>query len=245
MTSHSEKMERALERLAAMAAEDVDPKSLLAECVSAVPRIFGLVGAGIMLADPASALRTAASSDERAREVELVQQEIADGPCVRAFVLNRVLACDDTASDDRWPVIGPRIAELGVGAALGVPLRIGGAPAGVLNVYADAHPWGQAERRSLEAFAQMVEGLLAAAAAAHRSDRLATQLTAALESRVTIDRAVGYVIAGTGADAVEAFQMLRRAARSSNRKLVDLAADVLTGAAVVGADRSGARARRA
>jgi len=74
-----------------------------------------------------------------------------------------------------------------------------------------------------------VASLLAAAVTAKVKGRLADQLQAALEHRWLIEQAKGMVMARERLDAQAAFERLRRAARSSSRRLVDVAREVTAG----------------
>ena len=66
-------------------------------------------------------------------------------------------------------------------------------------------------------------------ARARLSSRLADQLQAALEHRWLIEQAKGMVMGRERLDAQAAFERLRRAARSSSRRVADVARDVTTG----------------
>jgi AmiR/NasT family two-component response regulator len=79
------------------------------------------------------------------------------------------------------------------------------------------------------AYAGLVENLLVTALRAERQEALATQLQHALDHRVAIERAVGMVMARRSLEAVDAFNLIRNAARSSRRKVADVAAELLGG----------------
>ena len=69
---------------------------------------------------------------------------------------------------------------------------------------------------------------------------MADQLQYALDYRVVIERAVGYPMGAHRLDAVTAFDVLRRRARDSRRRVADVAAEVLNGTAGrAGDDRAG------
>ena len=55
------------------------------------------------------------------------------------------------------------------------------------------------------------------------------QLQTALDSRIVIEQAKGILAERHGLELQEAFELMRRAARSNRMKLHDLAADVLPG----------------
>jgi hypothetical protein len=130
----------------------------------------------------------------------------------------------------------------GVRAVLGVPLRLGGVPLGSLDVYLDApHAWDESEQRALVRYSDVIESTLAAAFSADRAGALAAQLQYALDYRVVIERAVGFLMASNGVDAVAAFNRLGTAARNTRRKIGDVSEEVL---AESFRRRSGVRRRR-
>lgn len=73
----------------------------------------------------------------------------------------------------------------------------------------------------------MLETTLRSLLAPRRSDELARQLQYALDYRVVIERAVGYLMAARRIDAVTAFDLLRRNARNRRRKVADVAGALL------------------
>lgn len=66
-------------------------------------------------------------------------------------------------------------------------------------------------------------------ARAERAQEVATQLQHALDSRVIIEQAKAFIAADRGISVEEAFEVLRRHARSRNRKLREVAAAVVEG----------------
>ena len=87
---------------------------------------------------------------------------------------------------------------------------------------------------ALQAYAGVVASLLGAAARAEIKGALADQLQVALDSRVLIEQAKGALMERERLDDQEAFTHLRRAARSSGRKLNDVAREVAAGAPLPG-----------
>jgi GAF domain-containing protein len=203
---------------------------LLQRAVAATRQMPTVSGAGLMLVDAEQALRYVAASDEPGRTLEAAQEEAGEGPCIEAFVRNEAIATDDVRTDGRWPRLASLVQQSPVRAVLGVPTHVGGGAVGTLNVYVDSpHDWTDSEVAALGAFASVVDTLLASSVAQQRSDRLAQQLQYALDYRVIIERAVGYLMRRDGVDSVTAFSRLRSAARNSRRKAVDLARDLLDG----------------
>jgi len=80
-----------------------------------------------------------------------------------------------------------------------------------------------------------------AAVTAQVKGQLADQLQAALAHRWLIEQAKGMVMGREGLDAQAAFERLRQAARSSSRRLADVASEVTAGKPLPPANRGGRR----
>ena len=118
----------------------------------------------------------------------------------------------------------------GIYAALSVPVELDGSPIGTLDIYSSAPwDWDDSEVAALQAYAGVVASLLSAAVTAQVKGRLANQLEAALEHRWLIEQAKGMLMGRERLDAQAAFERLRRVARSSSRRLADVARDVTAG----------------
>jgi GAF domain-containing protein len=111
-----------------------------------------------------------------------------------------------------------------------VPVELDGGVIGTLDIYAgQPRDWDPSEVAALQAYGGLVASLLSAATTAEVQGRLADQLQAALEHRWLIEQAKGVVMAREQLDAQAAFERLRGAARSSTRRLADVARDVTAG----------------
>jgi hypothetical protein len=99
---------------------------------------------------------------------------------------------------------------------------------GSLNVYRyEPGPWQPTDVDAICAFGRLVEELLATAMIARERHTIVDQLTSALANRVTIERAVGVVMASLDLDPVRAFDALRRTARARRTKVADVAAEIV------------------
>jgi GAF domain-containing protein len=200
----------------------------LQQMLDATRQLFSASGAGFMMLDEGSALSAVAATDAPGRLLEERQERIGHGPCVDCVTLDQVVTTDDLAADDRWPDLLPALPEAGVRSVLGVPIRTHGVALGALNVYRNQpHEWDDTEAADLESYGTVLEGLLRTALESHRRERLVQQLQHALDNRVPIERAVGIIMARESVDPVTAFNRLRRRARSAERKVADVAAELL------------------
>jgi GAF domain-containing protein len=193
--------------------------------------LVGVSAAGIMLADSGGRLHHAACSSEQMRLVELFELQIEQGPCFDAFRQQRAIR-SDTRQDaaHRWPEFAPRAAEGGFGAVSAVPLRLRGEAVGALNLFSTTD--GALDDENLQVVQAMADiATIGILQARHIRDQsvLATQLETALQSRVNIEQAKGVVAERNAIDVDEAFVLIRRFARSTNRLLGDTAAGIVDG----------------
>jgi GAF domain-containing protein len=199
-----------------------------------------------MLVDTEGQLRWASASDQRAQTLEGGQERLAQGPCAVAFSQRLPAAIRDIRIEPDWAEFTQVLLSEGIIAALSVPVELDGGVIGTLDVYVgQPRDWDPSEVAALQAYAGLVASLLSAAVTAEVKGRLADQLQAALEHRWLIEQAKGVVMGREQVDAQAAFERLRGAARSSTRRLADVAKDVTAGQPLPGNRRALARARAA
>jgi len=226
----------------------LDPERGLApalqQLTDAAKQLFRADGAGLMLTDAEGVLRWASASDQTAQTVEDGQERLAQGPCAVAFSQRLPAAIRNISLEPEWQEFTQVLVGEGVCAALSVPVELDGGVIGTLDIYAGtARDWDPSEVAALQAYAGLVASLLSAAATAQVKGRLAEQLQAALEHRWLIEQAKGVLMGREDLDAQTAFERLRGAARSSTRRLADVARDVTAGQPLPADRRDLARGR--
>jgi GAF domain-containing protein len=172
---------------------------------------------------------TVASTDERAETLDALQYEADEGPCLSAAREQRLVHIDDMASDDRWPAFAGAAAERGVLSSLSIPLVLAGDDrAGGINIYGKAEvAFGPDDERSAVEFATQASVVVANAEAYWSAIEMTRNLTRAMESRAVIEQAKGVLIAWHGIGDDDAFDMLRGRSQTENRKLRDIAAELV------------------
>jgi GAF domain-containing protein len=219
---------RAFVRLADTLASDFDIVDFLQGLSADSVEILGAAAAGVMLADARGGLRLIASSDERMRLLELFELQGAQGPCLDAFSTGRAVQASAADSRIRWPIFAPRASDSGFRMMCAVPLRVRTDVIGAMNLFrgTDA-PFTDDEMDIAQAMAEMAAiGLIQERALRERT-LLSEQLQAALTSRVVIEQAKGMLAEYLRMSVDDAFQLLRNYARNRNRKLSDVARDVV------------------
>jgi GAF domain-containing protein len=196
-------------------------------------QVLGVSAAGLLLTDGQDTLQVVAASSERTRLLELFQLQTDDGPCVECFRSGQPVSVPDMTVDGRWPRFAAAAAKAGFAAVHAVPMRLRTEVIGALNFF-NAQP-GEIDTETLrigKALADVATIGLLHQRAIRRSDVLTEQLQGALNSRVLIEQAKGVIAERMHVDVEEAFVVLRTRARSSNRRLVELAQAVIEGSEI-------------
>jgi GAF domain-containing protein len=226
----------------------LDPERGLAltlqQLTDAAKQLFGADAVGLMLVDAEGQLRWASASDQTAQTLEDRQERLAQGPCAVAFSQRLPAAIRNIHTEPGWEEFAQVLVSESVFGALRVPVELDGGVIGTLDVYVgQPRDWGPSEVAALQAYAGLVASLLSAAVTAQVKGRLADQLQAALEHRWLIEQAKGVLMGREQVDAQTAFERLRGAARSSTRRLADVARDVTAGQPLPSNRRELARGR--
>ena len=231
-----EALRSSLQRLR-QAAFDADVVAVLTRTVNAVNEVFSYSGAGIMFITESGHLAYVAASDEDGRQLEEAQAAAGQGPCYDSYVYAREIVTSDLRTDDRWPALTTQLPAQ-VRAVAGIPLLLSGSPVGTLNVYYDQPAqWDDSDIQALRGYSGLIAEILATALAAQDRGTVAEQLQYALDYRVVIERAIGYLMGAHGLAATTAFNLLRKQARDSRRRVADVAAEVLGGSTGPEADQ--------
>lgn len=172
---------------------------------------------------------TVASSDARAEEVDEVQYGADEGPCLQTLRTGAAVDVPDLSTDGRWPKYQPHALDHGVRSSLSLPLAVDGSTVGALNLYGyQPAAFDGAARRQVELFAAQAAAALTLVLRTIGLVEDRANLEQALISRTVIDQAVGILMAQQGCTGDEAFGLLRAHSQNNNRKLRDVAADLIT-----------------
>jgi transcriptional regulator with GAF, ATPase, and Fis domain len=217
--------------LASVAAAEDSFDSTLQQVVDlACTGVAGCSMAGITLLGPGGPT-TAVASSEIAANVDSIQYRVNAGPCLDAYRRQAINRIDSTDSDERWPEFSRGAAAAGVHAVLSYPLIVAGDGIGALNLYGETEYSFDDETERLGAvFATHASITLANASAFWRTEELRRNLEQALATRGVIDQAKGILMKSEGYTADEAFDVLKRASQRANRKVHDIAQQIVDGA---------------
>jgi transcriptional regulator with GAF, ATPase, and Fis domain len=208
---------RRLSELARAMQADMTNEALLQHIVAAaVAEIPGAQHAGITLVT-GKELSTPAATGELVLEVDRLQYELGEGPCVTAARHHATVRCDDMRAEERWPRFASQTANLGVLSMVSFQLFVEDDSFGALNLYSPTAGVFGAEAEST--------GMLLAshAAIAMTTARTHAGLQIAMDSRDLIGQAKGILIERYKITAVQAFGLLVASSQAVNRKLRDVA----------------------
>jgi GAF domain-containing protein len=184
----------------------------------------GTAGAGVTLIDERGRKTTAAATGPVVEQLDGLQYDLGEGPCLTAWEQRHVVRVDDITEDDRWPrwTVAARKSEMR--SALSAPLVAGGDALGAIKVYGrEPGVFGERDEYLLTMFAAQSAILVANVRSFENARKLSGALTDALRDRDVISMAKGIVMASEHVDEGTAFAVLVRNSREENKKLRDVA----------------------
>jgi transcriptional regulator with GAF, ATPase, and Fis domain len=226
MTDNREReVTHAFVSLASSLATGYDVVDLLNSLTTECAKLLDVASAGLLLADQLGVLHLLAASSEHTRQLELVQLQRDEGPCLDCYRTGQPIAVpevEDTAA--RWPqfVAAARIA--GFASVHALPMRLGNNVLGTLGLFGTmAGPLNSDDLSLGQALADVASVALVQDTAAADQTVINQQLQKALTSRVIVEQAKGVLAQLGQIDMAEAFGVLRRYARDKNLHVTDVA----------------------
>ncbi len=208
---------------------EYDVVELLQSLVDNAAELFDATAAGILLVNQSQDLEVVVSTSERSALVGLLQLEAGEGPCVEAFTTGSPVSVQD--ADEmrrRWPQFAAASQEAGYISVHSIPLRLRDTVLGSMNLFRET-PGALNEDDAIAARA--LTDVATISILQQRNVDHATlaqaQLQQALNSRVVIEQAKGFVSHTHHVDTETAFQLLRGYSRSHQIRLADLARSVV------------------
>ena len=242
MTPH----DREFEAITALVADEVtrtDDKPAavgrLQRLCRTATRSLAASGVGVSVLSDVGAQVTAAASGPRFERIEELQFTVGQGPCIDAFSSRQPVLSPDLEQDSRlrWPGYGPAARAEGVRAVFAFPMQVGAVRLGAVDVYRD-EVGGLAREAMLRAliFTDIALRTLLDAQLHDGQDTGAT-LDETLDGRFEVYQAQGMVMIQLAVDASEAMARLRAYAYANDRRLSDIAKDIVARRITLEGDR--------
>ena len=202
--------------------EDSSRQAMERAVVIATEILPGCDAAGVCVVYRGERVDTHATSNDALRQVDALQHELKQGPCLDALRQHDTVHSHDLSIDERWPRWGPEVAgRLGLFSIVSYRLFSTGDDLGALNLYG--------RTRSAFSTDDVHDGI---ALAAHVGVALAgaqavENLEKALGGRTVIGQATGIVMERFDLSADRAFGVLSRLSQQRNEKIRKLAEQIV------------------
>lgn len=188
------------------------------------------IGVSITLKDKGKPF-TAAATSPAVQAIDEQEYAVDEGPCISAMETGEIHRLPDVDHEERWPKFTEVCRREGLGSTFGVPLRVGDEVYGAMNVYAAVpHAFKEEHEQAAQLLADQAGVALANSRTYDECSAKISQLEQALESRIVIEQAKGVIMARERCAADTAFAALRTRSQRQNRKLRDIAEEVVASA---------------
>jgi len=211
---------RTLSRFAVVLPARYDLEAALTELTESVTAVLGLCGSGVTMAEEGR-LRFVTAVTQAAGELERNQEEQQAGPCRDAYETGEVVRVTDVREESaRWPEFSAAATRLAVAGVAGIPMRLADKIIGALNLYSpQPREWSDEDIAVAGVLADVATSYVVNASKLRQQEQLTEQLQEALESRVVIEQAKGITAYKHAVTIEQAYQLMRRHARSNNASL--------------------------
>ncbi len=183
-------------------------------------------------------LRSAAEGVGTTARIDEIQIDLGEGPSWEALRTRRPVAAADLRAQGgaRWPGACAALLELEVGSLYAFPPFVGTVSIGSIGIYsAGARDLSDSDLAGMSGLAAIVSVTLLRRALdrlevlVEESELAQAQLQRALDSRVVIEQAKGYLAQRHNIDMDQAFARIRSHARSTQARIGVVAADIIAG----------------
>ncbi|MFF3458028.1 ANTAR domain-containing protein [Streptomyces sp. NPDC002730] len=233
-TLREQRIASAFVELADTLVADFDVIELLHRLSGHCVDLLDVEAAGLMLVNQRGQLQTAASSDERSWLLELLELQHREGPCLDTYGTGTAvppISLDSREAKLRWPQFAAQAQQHGFEATYAVPLRLRENVIGALNLFLTKHQKQQSQGQVTlaQALADAATIGILQQRTIQQSELLAEQLQSALTSRIRVEQAKGMLAERWGVSVDEAFEAMRRYARTKREPLSRLAQQIADG----------------
>jgi transcriptional regulator with GAF, ATPase, and Fis domain len=200
----------------------LDPVDIVRQAAEAIPHA---AAAGLTLIRGSDQPQTLAATSDLVDQVDAIQYETGEGPCLEAIEDNDITTSNDLARDVRWPKFCARaVDETPVRSMFGVRIFLGDQDRGALNIYAtEVNAFGELDVGIGAIFSTLASLALKNALEQQKAEHLTT----ALESSRQIGMAMGILMSSKLLTPEQAFDQLRTASQHLHKRVREVAEDVM------------------
>jgi len=210
---------------------DYDVLDVLQTLVDRSVELFDAAAGAIHLLNRDGVLEVAASTSERSGFIGLLQLNAGEGPCITAVTSGELVTSEDVGTlTERWPRFAAASRDHGYRSVHAIPLRLRDEVIGSLNLFREMEgALNGADARAAQALADVATISILQQRTMQDAAVTAEQLQHALDAKVPVEQAKGYVARALSVDVDTAREVLRGYARRTQRKLSAVAVEVADG----------------
>lgn len=207
---------------------DYDVVDVLQTLVDRAVELFDAAAGAIHLKNDRGALEVVASTSERSSFIGLLQLDAGEGPCIAAVTSGELVTSRDADDlEQHWPRFAAASRERGYAGVHAIPLRLRDEVIGSLNLFRETEgALNGPDARAAQALADVATISVLQQRSLEQATVTAAQLQRALDTRLVIEQAKGYLARAFDTDTDTARELLRRYARTTQQRLSDVAAAV-------------------
>ncbi|GAA2898035.1 transcriptional regulator [Actinoplanes cyaneus] len=229
---------RAFVDLSDTMADDFELTTYLRGLIGHCQELLGADEVSVMLADQGGPPRIAAASSAQVRRFGLAELEGGDGPSLVAYRTGETVADVGLApAGTRWAALAAPAQAAGFGCMHAFPLRRADQVIGAMSLFSrKGRPLSDGGRLLGRALADLVAISMLQHRALAAQRLRAAQLQQAFLTRVAIEQAKGMLAERYDIPLDAAFEQMRAQARKTNRRLADLAREIIGGGELTPSD---------
>lgn len=212
---------------------DFDITELFYRLVDSCVTLADADEAALLLMDIDGELGIAAATSRLTHVVELLQLQSREGPCLDAFRSGEPVRTGPLHAEEamlEWPEFSLVATSAGFHSVVAVPMRMRDTVLGSLNLFRQ-NPGTATELdvTTAQALADLTTIAILQDRVVDGAREVIDQLQTALDTRVSIEQAKGIVAERTKLDLDAAFERIRSYSRSSNLRLREVSAQIVSG----------------
>jgi GAF domain-containing protein len=166
---------------------------------------------------------TAATTARVALELDLVQYDLDDGPCLTSFRTMGTLRIDLIDQDDEFPHFAVAARERGIRAVLSVPATWGGEVVGTMNLYSRTRPFDETAVSVASVLTAQVAIAISRSPEFVAARAVVEEAQRNADDHADINLATGLLMVNEACTAEQADGLLRQAALHDEKTILDIA----------------------
>jgi hypothetical protein len=209
--------------------DDFDVVELLTQLTERCSELLNVPSSGLLLANARGELHLLAATTTRTHDLELFQLQRDEGPCIDSYSSGHPVNVPDLRTQIvRWPNFVPAATAAGFAAVHAMPMRAAGEVIGAMGLFTTTI--GELAPADLLVAQTLAHIATVAILQDHAlgPDTVKPRLQSALNNRVVVEQATGFLRERLQVSLQDSFRLLRRYAQSTGEHLTDVARILVT-----------------